>query len=134
MALTDTQIANIVFNETRSLSGDGISDARKNVAHSIINAQSGNGKRPKTGPIVVHVPKQENDIYEACKSAVDAARDDRKKNLDPTKGATNFNFRKNDWRGDFYGLKIHTQVGPLNNSYPTPDLPASNIYANTYGN
>lgn len=133
MALTDTQIANIVFNETRSLSGDQIADARKNVAHSIINAQARSGARPKTGPIVVHVPKQESGVYEACKDAVNAAREDRKKNLDTTSGATNFNFRKNDWRGDFFGLKIHTQVGPLTNSYPTPDLPASNIYANTYG-
>jgi hypothetical protein len=133
MALTDKQIANIIFNETRSLSGDNISTARKNIAHSLINAQQKSGKRPKTGPTVAHVPKQENEIYTACTDAVTAAREERTKNLDPTAGATNFNFRKNNWCGDFYGLKIKTQVGPLNNSYPTDDLPASNIYANTYG-
>ena len=127
MALTDSQIANIVFNETRSLSGDKIAEARKNIAHSIINAQASTGKRPKTGPIVAHIPKQENDIHAACVDAVAAARADRIGNLDPTGGATNFNFRKNKLTGDFYGLKIKTQLGPLNNSYPTSDLPASNI-------
>jgi hypothetical protein len=133
MALTDDQMANIVFNETRSLSGEKIAEARKNVAHSIINAQAVVGTRPKTGPTVAHVPKQESDIYAACVTAVADAREDRKNKLDPTSGATNFNFRKNDWKGDFYGLPIKTQVGPLDNSYPTTDLPASNIYANTYG-
>jgi len=59
MMLTDTQIANVVFNETRSLSGDGISDAQKNVAHSIVHAQAGNGKRPRTGP---SSPTPDNDI------------------------------------------------------------------------
>lgn len=133
MALTDDQIANVIFNETRSLSGVGIDEARKNIAHSIINAQAATGKRPKTGPVVAHVPEQESDTYESCQSAVSAARDDKKKNVDPTGGATNFNFRKNNWRGDFYGLKIKTQKGPFDNSFPTDDLPSSNIYANTYG-
>jgi hypothetical protein len=40
MALTDAPIANVVFNETRSLSGDGIVEARKNIVHSIINAKA----------------------------------------------------------------------------------------------
>jgi hypothetical protein len=133
MALTDDQIANIIFNETRSLSGEKIAEARQNVAHSIINAQAKSGKRPLTGPTVAHVPKQESDAYDACVAAVKAARDAIAKNIDPTSGATNFNFRKNNWKGDFYGLPIQTQVGPLDNSYPTADLPASNIYANTYG-
>jgi hypothetical protein len=133
MALTDKDIANIIFNETRSLSGDTIAEARKNIAHSIINAQAAKGKRPKTGPTTAHVPDQESGTYDACVQAVADARADRAKQLDPTKGATNFNFRKNNWRGDFYGLPIKTQLGPLDNSYPTADLPASNIYANTYG-
>lgn len=133
MALTDAQIANIIFNETRSLSGENIAEARKNIAHSILNAQAAAGKRPKTGPTVAHVPDQESDIYSACVSATAAAREDRAKSADPTGGATNFNFRKNNSRADFYGLAIRTQVGPLDNSYPTADLPASNIYANTYG-
>jgi hypothetical protein len=132
MALTDQQMASIIFNETRSLSGDSIAEARKNIAHAIINAQASTGRRPATGPTVAHVPKQEKEIYTACIEAVTAARAERAKGIDPTQGATNFNFRKNNSRSDFYGLKIHTQVGPLDNSYPTADLPSSNIYANTY--
>ena len=132
MALTDQQVASIIFNETRSLSGDDIAQVRKSIAYSIINAQASTGCRPETGPTVAHVPKQETEIYTACTEAVTAAHAERAKGADPTRGATNFNFRKNNWRGDFYGLKIQTQVGPLDNSYPTADLPASNIYANTY--
>ena len=133
MALTDKEIANIIFNETRSLSGGDIATARKNVAHSILYAQAKSGSRPKTGPTSAKVPKQEDSAYGECTNAAVAARLERAKSLDPTIGATNFNFRKNDWHGDFYGLPIKTQTGPLNNSYPTADLPAANIYANTYG-
>ena len=133
MPLTDKEIANIIFNETRSLSGGGIVTARTNIAHSIINAEAKTGRRPKTGPTDAKVPKQEGDVYDKCTNAVVAARLDRASSLDPTKGATNFNFRKNNWSGDFYGLPIKTQTGPLNNSYPTADLPAANIFANTYG-
>ena len=133
MALTDSEIANIIFNETRSLSGGSISEARKNIAHSIINAQAATGKRPKTGPTVAHIPKQESTTYELCVAAVSSARDERKIKIDSTSGATNFNFRKNNWKGDFFGFKIKSQIGPLDNSYPSDALPASNIYANTYG-
>ncbi len=133
MALTDQQMANIIFNETRSLSGEGIAEARKNIAHSIINALANSRSRPKTGPSTAHVPKQESAIMEACVAAVAAAKAERLQKLEPTQGATNFNFRKNNLRGEFYGLPIRTQIGPLNNSYPTDALPASNIYANTYG-
>jgi hypothetical protein len=132
-ALTDQQMANIVFNETRSLSGDAISDARKNIAHTLINAQLKPGRRPETGPTVAHIPKQESDAYQACVAAVAAAREERKNQIDPTKGATNFNFRKNNSVGDFFGFHVRTQIGPLDNSYPTKALPAANIYANTYG-
>lgn len=133
MSLTDEQIANIIFNETRSLSGEKIAEARKNIAHTILNALASSDRRPKTAPAEAHVPKQESDTYTHCIAAVAAARKEDANKIDPTHGATNFNFRKNDWRGDFYGLKIKTQLGPLKNSYPTDNLPASNIYANTYG-
>jgi hypothetical protein len=52
--------------------------------------------------------------------------------FDPTNGATHFNFRKNDRRGDFFGNRIKTQTDPFNNSFPSKDLPTSDIYANTY--
>jgi hypothetical protein len=132
MSLTQLQVANIIFNETRSLSGISIQEARKNVAHAIINADNTLGnKRPITAPTTVTVPLAEKSVYLQCQEAATQAMNDTK---DPTDGAIYFNFRKNNGRGDFYGAKIKTQVGPLNNSYPTVELPAKDIYANTYGN
>jgi hypothetical protein len=78
------------------------------------------------------VPKVEENVYNACLAQVTAMRLNITKKIDPTNGATNFNFKKNDWRGNFFGKAIQTQIGPLNNSYPTTDLPASGIYGNTY--
>jgi hypothetical protein len=131
MALTDTEIAAIIFNETRSLSGASISEARINIAHVVVNGEK-LSSRPITGPTTAKVPDVEKPIYESCVSAVSAMRLNVSAGTDPTNGATHFNFRKNDWRGDFFGKKIQTQIGPLNNSYPTDALPASGIYANTY--
>jgi hypothetical protein len=131
VALTDEQIANIIFNETRSLSGDKIAEARLNIAHAIMNGEK-LSSRPATGPTSAQVPKVEEGAYGQCKSTVAQAKLNVSKGEDPTSGATHFNFRKNNWRGDFFGKKIQTQVGPLNNSYPTADLPKSGIYANTY--
>lgn len=133
MALTDTDIANIIFNETRSLSGNDIHIARKNIANAIVNGAALLKNRPATGPTKVSVPAVEKGTYEDCVQAVADMRAERKEKIDSSMGATHFNFRKNNWRGDFYGKKICTQIGPLDNSYPTDDLPKSNIYANTYG-
>ena len=133
MPLSDVQIANIIFNETRSLSGQNIQKARINIAHTIINASSVAGSRPRTGPALAHVPPAEKAGYAACLQAVQFARQERLRGNDPTNGAQNFNFRQNPSRATFYNLPIQTQVGPLNNSFPTSGLPATGIYANTYG-
>ena len=130
--MTDHQIANIIFNETRSLSGTDVQRARANIAHAIMNAERA-PVRPRTAPSTATVPKVERGIYAQCLDAVHIATAERIKATDPTGGATNFNFRKNDVRTPFYGLKLRTQVGPLNNSHPSQDLPGNGIYANTYG-
>jgi len=83
-------------------------------------------------PTVDDVPTAEQPVYDACLTAVSAARAARKKGQDPTQGGKNFNFRKDNSTGPFQGHVLQTQVGPLDNSYPTDDLPASGIYANTY--
>lgn len=133
MALNRTQITNIVFNETRSLSGVHILEARINIAHAIMNADSSLGRRPISAPTHASVPSAEQIIYTHCRVAVERMFSQRENSEDPTGGATNFNFRKNDSRAAFYGIPIKTQVGPFSNSYPTDDLPSSGIYANTYG-
>jgi hypothetical protein len=64
--------------------------------------------------------------------AVSIARQDQANGSDPTGGAVHFNFRPNNSTGPFQGHALKTQCGPLNNSFPTADLPATGIFANTY--
>jgi hypothetical protein len=130
--MTNDEIAAVIFNETRSLSGENIFQARVNIAHAILNGES-SGKRDKAAPTTAKVPEVEKVVYDNCLSAVSTMRVNAENKIDPTDGATNFNFRKNTWEGDFYGKKIKTHLGPFNNSYPSKDLPATGIYANTYG-
>ena len=134
LILTDEQIANIIFNETRSLSGKRVAEARVNIAQAIINGDEALGdKRPITAPTTAIVPEVERAIIEACRAAVRTAREQRAKGTDPTKGARNFNFRNNDSRAPFYNLPLQTQVGPLDNSFESKQLNKTGIFANTYG-
>jgi hypothetical protein len=130
--LSDTQVANIVFNETRSLNGPSIAEARVNIAHAIMNAIGSPHKFPMMAPAVANPGPGESSIYDACTAAVSRARGNVMSSEDPTGGATHFNFRNSAFSGAFQGHKLKTSTGPLSNSYPTPELPASGIYANTY--
>jgi hypothetical protein len=133
MPLTECEIANIVFNETRSLSGPGIQDARVYIAHALMNADG--PRRPRSGPSTARVPASERRTHHLRLDAAATARRQREEPnaTDPTSGATHFNFRMNALTGPFFGQTLRTQVGPLINSYPTPALPANGVYANTYG-
>ena len=132
-------IAAIIYNETSSLSGPGILDARMFIAHVIVNRRNAG----VTGGVA---PSQ---LSRSARSAI--SNGDPSANLsyaqsllassvvldgcdpDPTCGARYFNFRPNASLNPFYGQSVQTQVGPLNNSAPSPGLPASGIDANTYG-
>jgi RHS repeat-associated protein len=134
LELTGEQIANIIFNETRSLTGPGIDRARADLAHAIMNGDEKLGnRRPKTAPDTVNVFPGEQDIYQECRVAVLEARLERLFSTDPTNGAMHFNMRKNNSFSPFYGYQVQTQTGPFTNSYPSPDVPAEGIYVNTYG-
>jgi hypothetical protein len=130
--LSDEQIGNIVFNETRSLSGAGIDEARVNIAHALINASASTHKFPLVASSTAEPGPGEDEIYQACSNAASTARGNVMAGIDPTDGAEHFNFRKNKSKANFQGHKIKTSIGPLNNSYPTKELPKSGIYANTY--
>jgi RHS repeat-associated protein len=135
--LTQSQIAAIVFNETRSLSGQDVEQARIDVAHAIINASAkyGDKKRPPTASDVASVPKVEKAAYRSSLNATKTALCESKLGVDPTQGGTHFNLRPNNSKGPFFGspkLPLTSQSGPFNNSYPTSDLPASGIYVDTY--
>jgi RHS repeat-associated protein len=132
--LTDQQIANITFNETRSLKGKNADKARSNVAHAIINGDERFGrKRPITASTTARVPTSERSTYQSAVDAVARARAEERAGIDPTQGATHFNLRSNDSTRPFQGSRMTTQEGPLDNSFPTKALPAQNIYVNTYG-
>ncbi|MDD5929805.1 MAG: hypothetical protein PUC37_08380 [Spirochaetales bacterium] len=86
--LTAKELAAILFNETRSLSGEKIKQARKEVAHSIINAdKKWKEKRStyaKTAAKEAKVPEVESYIYEAClEAAIEAVKEDEE-GIDPT--------------------------------------------------
>jgi hypothetical protein len=132
--LSTHKIANIIFNETQSLTGAGIDQARVNIGMTILNAQkAGHHHRPLTAPTAANVPPVAQTIYAACLTAAQTAVANDKAGKDPTNGATNFNFRPSPSQAPFFGLTLHTQNGPFLNSYPTAALPATGIYANTYG-
>jgi hypothetical protein len=132
--LSDRQVANIVFNETRSLSGEKIAQARLYVANAVMNGDRELGdKRPITASTDATVPSSERPAYEAAQGAVALARAQRSVGYDPTAGSVNFNLRPNASTGPFFGHQMTTQSGPLANSFPTKGLPSTGIYVNTYG-
>jgi len=134
LVLTNEQIANILFNETRSFSGPNVNDARVNIANAIINGDEALGdNRPITAPTTANVPPAEQQTYQACQDAVTTARNQQANGTDPTNGAMNFNFRNSDSTAPFFGLPLQTQVGPLNNSYTGGGLNNTGVYSNTYG-
>jgi RHS repeat-associated protein len=131
--LTPQQVRNIVFNETRSLHGNGESIARRNIAHAIMNGDEALGqRRPTTAPTNASAAPSERTSYHDSGNMVLRAMAERSLGYDPTAGARYFNMRSNASTGDFQGARITTHVGPLENSYPTRVLPATGIYVNTY--
>jgi RHS repeat-associated protein len=141
------QIAAIVYNETASLSNSGsqndsIDAARTDVATSIINADveygDNRGKVAGTAPDTVSKAVIKTSAYKSSLGAAEAAYVAWKAGKDPTGGATHFNLRGNDSTANFQrsrtnsGFAIKTHSGPFNNSFPTPGLPKTGVYVNTY--
>jgi hypothetical protein len=108
LALTDAQIANIIFNETRSFSGIRVDEARLNIAYAILNGDRALGdRRPVAAPTTAKVPPCEKGIYRQILHDVQQARFQQTEGgIDPTNGAMNFNFRNNDSTGLFFGIPI----------------------------
>jgi hypothetical protein len=135
--MTRDELANIIFNETRSLSGPGLDNARYAIAHAIRNGeqQFGSG-RPFTAPTTVgSISNAERAAYYASYLAAQEADADRWDNTDPVNGATHFNLRPNNSGGPFQGNASYPLVrnfGPFNNSLPTRQLPATGVYVDIY--
>jgi len=116
--LTEEQIANIVFNESRSFSGPTIDEARTAIAHAIINGDESRGRgRPSTASASATVPDVERGQYQSAATAVQLAVAQRSVGFDPTGGAMNFNFRNPGETGQFFKLNPVMTIGPFNNSF-----------------
>jgi RHS repeat-associated protein len=137
--LTIEEIGNIIFNETRSLSGKRVQEARENVAHVVINGaiKFGSKRDSLAGTASTSVTdiakKQDSRQYLDSQKAARKAILAHLTSGDPTNGSVFLYIATNNSRVDFQSGKIQTQVGPLNNSFPYGDVPArSGIYINTY--
>jgi RHS repeat-associated protein len=140
VGLSVEEIGNIIFNETRSLSGEHVQEARENIANVVINGElkwgsEGRERLADTSAKTVTdiAKKQDPQQYADSQTAATQAVLSRAIHGDPTEGAEHFNFRPDNKEGNFLGiLTIKTQVGPLDNSYPRKPLNATGNYANTY--
>ena len=138
LRLSAGEIAAIVYNETRSLSGAGIDDARALMMYAIINGDekeaTGGSKRPPTAPTVCKCKiKDEQDLYDSLvQLALEVLGNYYEEGEDPTGGSTHFNMRGTPSTTPFMGSPITTHSGPFNNSYTAGGLPSTGVYINTY--
>ena len=137
--LSEAQVTNIVYNETRSLSGSDVvlSDARQTMAHAIINGDNSQGSaRPVTAPDTLGKSSDKNtQTYKDATEDVHTACTEAASGIDQVNGAVNFNLRPNASQAPYQKDQkdIQTQAGPLNNSFPSSALPKGKpVYVNTY--
>jgi RHS repeat-associated protein len=141
-----SQVGNIVFNETRSIFVEDESRrnhlqmARIAMARAIINGSDLFGvRRPQAASPdppsrqVLRNPA-EAAAYAACQAAARAAFTGFGTGAgDFLDGAVHFNLRPNSSTGPFFGMyDLRLQFGPFSNSFPTRQLPSSDIYINIY--
>ncbi len=156
VTLKAKQVRNIVFNETRSLSGGKIKEARSEIAHMVINrftsqADSASGKitvgtYPDTASDVLpsRISAGEQKTLQNIGQIVTNAIADRALGDDPTRGTNSYNFRDltrwhlTGYRGlstqKRYGLTPVPSLiqGPFDNSAPSKDLGPTDIYLVPY--
>ena len=132
--MTTKEVGNIVFNETRSLSGKDIDDARAAIAHAIRNGEEkGGDKRPKTAPPDIgSIPSAEAGTYRDSQIAAARADHERAQGTDPSHGATHFNMTVGPSSKPFYGGHLRS-YGPFHNSNPNRQVPTSDgVYINFF--
>jgi len=142
-SLNVTEVATILFNETRSLAGEGIGQARLDAAYVIINGvlHSGAG-RPQTADAAFNVapnffkppaPAEQFAFGSSVIAAASALYQRTEGAEDPTQGALHFALRQGDTvrQHGLFGA-VSTQTGPFNNSFPSQDLGRHDIYVDTF--
>ncbi len=135
-------IAHIIFNENRSLSGPQLDDANAAVGHVVLNLLA-NGETAGDGRVTAPIgladdlSDYERDVVlEQARRCATRALDERRRGIDPTGGALEFNYpavdpaatpadaRKSRWSNrEYTGTSAKLSFGPFPNSYPTPTLP-----------
>lgn len=143
--LTKAQTANIIFGEVRSLSDpSGNQDLLyKYMAHTIWNGAQFEKRRPATARTSVTVAPGERNIYNAIKSAVDKAYDDRQAGRIPLpRNVVHFVLQPNfntaaqrlSKKPNDPPVELAAIVGPFNNSYTGGGLPPTGVHVNLYYN
>jgi hypothetical protein len=132
--LTTEEVGNIVYNETRSLSGPGIEQARLAMANAIRNGENLPTGRPQMATqIVGNVSPAEAATYQASQDAATQADAERASGIDKANGSAHFNMRNGPSTAPFDGDPIRAHFGPFQNTYPTEKLPdKTNVYINIY--
>ncbi len=138
--LRNLDITNIVFNETRSLSGQAIYNARFYMAISIMNADAkwaaerSRYASTASSDMPIGLTTEEENVWDQVLQTVVDARARLASGQDPTNGALYFYEHTSPTTADWNGAGIQTQSGPLANSFPFGDVPARNgVYVDTYG-
>jgi hypothetical protein len=132
--LTTQEVGNIVYNETRSLSGPGIEEARLAMAHAIRNGEDVPRGRPPSAPDVVSgVPPTETAAYQASQDTAAQADAERANGIDRAQGGTHFNVRSGSSTAPRGSEQFVTHFGPFNNSYTGADVKTkTNAYVVIY--
>ncbi|MGH7166277.1 MAG: RHS repeat-associated core domain-containing protein, partial [Nitrospiraceae bacterium] len=158
---TVRELSAIIYNETASLSGPGIQEARESVGHVAVNREAvglrgasgidqgiggGRNQLSRREELAVRngVPSANVAYGQAVIAATRALNRGPCPGADPTQGATEFNLRPS---GSLRprastGTPVLENFGPFNNSNPTignprvppaEQLPATGVYINVYG-
>ncbi len=142
------QLGAVVYNETASLSGAGIFEAREAIAFIVRNRRAAG----MTGGVASsQLPLRElrairnavpSSVLAYGQSVVAAAQALCQCVLDPTLGATEFNLRGSESLRPRRGVPVLLNFGPFTNRAPTignpgvpvpEQLPASGVYINIFG-
>jgi len=141
--MTVHELGLIVFGETQSYSdrpdsNEPIVTARQKLAHSVINADKkwGAERQTKWASTALPIDPSENalrnpTVRAAYESSMKAAREAYLSGTDPTNGAVYLNQRTHAGRGNRImsdknreGVRLSTQSGPYNNSFPNEKVPS----------
>jgi len=122
--LTIDQLTRIIYNETQSMDGPSIDQARVDMGHALVNGS--HLRRPPThAPDTIRgrLTRPQRRILARCGRAARLAIDEDNQHIDPTNGAVHYNERetasRDIWDSDHGGPNERpSQVfGPFDNSY-----------------